>query len=121
MTKEQTITKYMKNLGISRTEAIQLIADDANDVSVELTAEQQKVAKQMAQGDRKKETEKRTRERKPDEAKRLLIRTLADYLIENGFVDDNTFHLENIEREFTFDYLGEKFRITLMKPRAKKE
>lgn len=121
MTKEQTIAKFMKNLGITREEAIQLIADDDNGVSVELTAEQQKVAKQMAQGDRKKETEKRTRERKPDETKRLLIRTLADYLIENGFVDDNTFHLENVEREFTFDYLGEKFRITLMKPRMKKE
>ena len=121
MTKEQTITKFMKNLGITREEAIQLIADDDNGVSVELTAEQQKVAKQMAQGDRKKETEKRVRERKPDEAKRLLIRSIADFLVENGFVDENSFQMENIEREFTFEYLGEKFRITLMKPRAKKE
>lgn len=121
MTKEETIKKYMKKLGLTKEEAEQLLMDDENDVSVELTPEQKKVAKQMAQGDRKKETEKRTRERKPDEAKRLLVKSIADFLIENGFVDENTFHLENVEREFTFEYLGERFRITLMKPRMKKE
>lgn len=120
MTREETIKKYMKNLDLTREEAIQLIEDDENDVSVELTPEQKQVAKKMAQGDRKKETKERNRERKPDEAKRLLVKSIADFLIESGFVDDNTFHIDNAEREFTFDYLNEKYRITLAKPRLKK-
>ena len=42
---ETEIKKMMKNLDISREEAIQLLQDDEDDVSVELTAEQQKVVK----------------------------------------------------------------------------
>ena len=49
MFKESEIKKMMKNLDLSREEAIQLLKDDANDVSAELTAEQKKVVKQMAQ------------------------------------------------------------------------
>lgn len=115
MTKEQTIAKFMKNLDISREEAIQLIADDENDVSAELTAEQKKVAKEMAQGDRKKEIAPRKRERKVDEDKRFLINLLVNAI---GGVEVT---VTNPEREIEFSYHGIKYRLTLMKPREKKE
>ena len=58
---ETEIQKMMKNLDLSREEAIQLLQDDEDDVSVELTAEQKKVVKKMTQSDRKKETAPRKR------------------------------------------------------------
>ena len=45
--KESEIQKMMKNLDLTREEAIQLLQDDEDDVSVELTAEQKKVVKSM--------------------------------------------------------------------------
>lgn len=126
MTKEQTIQKFMRNLGISREEAIQLMKDDADDVSVELTAEQQKVAKTMAQGDRKKETIPRKRERKVDNDKRFLIDSLVWLLTTDTDVIGDNVNAENVvvtnpEREVEFTYHDVKYRLTLMKPREKKE
>ena len=115
--KETDIQKMMKNLDLSREEAIQLLQDDEDDVSVELTAEQKKVVKQMAQGDRKKETTPRKRERKVDESKRFLITTLADALAD---VCGSPVDVLNAERELTFVYNGELFKLTLSKPRVKK-
>ena len=120
MTKEQMIAKYMKNLDISREEAIQLIADDENDVSAELTAEQKKVAKEMAQGDRKKESTPRKRERKVDDDKRFLINAI-EMLLNTKNVNAENVIMTNPEREIEFSYHGVKYRLTLMKPREKKE
>ena len=117
MFKEEDILKMMKNLDLTREEAIQLLQDDEDDVSVELTPEQKKVAKAMSQGDRKKETTPRKRERKPDESKRELIKALANLADDLG----TCVEIVNQEREILFLYNGEKFRITLMKPRDKKE
>ena len=126
MTREQTIAKYMKNLNISREEAIQLIADDENDVTTELTAEQQKVAKEMAQSDRKKETAPRKRERKVDNDKRFLINSLVWLLTTDTDVIGDNVNATNVvvtnpEREVEFTYHDVKYRLTLMKPREKKE
>ena len=126
MTREQTIAKYMKNLNISREEAIQLIADDENDVTTELTAEQQKVAKEMAQSDRKKETAPRKRERKVDNDKRFLIDSLVWLLTTDTDVIGDNVNATNVvvtnpEREVEFTYHDVKYRLTLMKPREKKE
>lgn len=115
---EAEIQKMMKSLDLTRDEAIQLLQDDEDDVSVELTAEQKQVVKKMTQGDRKKETTPRKRERKPDEAKRHLMSILAVAIGYNPDVTD--FELTNIEREATFRYNGELYRLTLMKPREKK-
>lgn len=114
---ETEIQKMMKNLDLTREEAIQLLQDDADDVSVELTAEQKKVVKQMSQGDRKKETAPRKRERKVDNTKRYLMMGIADALADvcGGAVD-----VLNPERELTFIYNGEKFKVVLSKPREKK-
>lgn len=110
---EEKIALYMKNLGISRKEALELIADDNADVSVELTAEQAKVAKEMAQADRKKETTPRKRERKPDEMKRSLILDFETLLIDLRCDPVVT----NPEREIEFDFMGDHYRLTLSKPR----
>ena len=115
---EKKIKLMMKNLDLTREEAIQLLKDDENDVSVDLTPEQQKVAKKMAQGDRKKEELPRKRERKPDDAKRHLMRIIEIAIGHNPEVTE--FTMSNIEREATFRFNGELFRITLMKPREKK-
>ena len=119
------IKLMMKNLKLTREEAIQLIQDDENDVSVDLTEEQKKVVKKMSQGDRKKETAPRKRERKPDLDKRTLIdffnSSLIDFLHESDFdsLDDNVFII-NPEREIEFTFKNVKYRLTLMKPREKK-
>lgn len=117
---EKQIALYMQKLGISREEAIQLIKDDENDVSVELTAEQKKVAKKMAQGDRKVETAKRTRERKPNDAKRVLINFVKDALLEKGICSFADYAITNPEREISFLYQGEEYKLTLSKPRKEK-
>lgn len=116
---ETEIKKMMKNLGLSREEAIQLLKDDANDVSVDLTPEQQRVVKKMSQGDRKKENAPRKRERKPDDAKRGLMMLLANAI--NSDPNASEWTLTNVEREATFRYNGELYRLTLAKPREKKE
>ena len=113
--KESEIQKMMKNLQLSREEAIQLLQDDEDDVSVDLTPEQKKVVKKMSQGDRKRETTPRKRERKPNEDKRSLISKFIECL---GTLE--TLEVLNPEREFIFTYNGEKYKVTLMKPREKK-
>ena len=116
--KESEIQKMMKNLSLSRDEAIQLLQDDEDDVSVELTQEQKKVVKEMSQGDRKKETVPRKRERKADNDKRHLINLLDIAIGHNPDVTD--FEVTNAEREVMFKYKGTLYRLTLMKPREKK-
>lgn len=123
---EKMIEKYMKNLGLSREEAIQLIADDENDVSVELTPEQKKNVKEVTRGDRKKETTPRKRERKIDEDKRFLIDVFAWALTtdcenegDNVYADNVT--ITNAERQIDFDYNDNHYQLTLIKNRKPKE
>lgn len=114
---EKLIAHYMKSLSLTREEAIQLIKDDEDDVSVELTPEQKKVAKQMAQGDRKKETKKRNRERKVDETKKRLIKAFGTALEGIGG------RVEEIksETEIEFWFEGAGYSLRLVKHREKKD
>lgn len=118
MFSEKEIQKMMDKLDLTQEEAIQLLRDDADDVSVELTPEQKAVTKEMAQADRKKESTPRKRERKPDKAKQDLIQYLALALHDNDNVDEWT--ITNYEREIEFLYNGNKYRLTLSKPRKEK-
>ena len=118
---EKQIQQYMESLGISREEALQLMADDdAIDHGAELfelTPEQAKISKQARQTDRKPtvynfDTSKRQRAENPD--KRFLIQTLKSAV--EGVGGENL-TVTNIEREIEF-YLNEKrYRITLSAPR----
>lgn len=115
--KEEEIQKMMKNLDLSREEAIQLLQDDEDDISVELTAEQKKVAKQMSQGDRIKEKVPRKRERKVDEVKKMLLEGLGNKITE---LEGQIIEVKN-EAEISFWFNGTNYSLKLIKHREKKE
>lgn len=118
--KEKTIQLYMNKLDLSREEAEQMWLDEQEDNLPDLTPEQKAVAKEMAQADRKKESAPRKRERKPDENKRLLINALMDCLLEANPDEMEDVSIINPEREIEFRYCGERYRLTLSKPRKEK-
>lgn len=123
--KEKTIQLYMSKLDLSREEAEQMWLDEQEDNLPDLTPEQQAVAKEMAQADRKKETTPRKRERKPDDDKRLIIDFLNSGLIDfchdfdENCIDDDVIVI-NPEREVEFTFKGNRYRLTLSKPRKEK-
>lgn len=112
---EKDILKMMKNLDLTREEAIQLLQDDEDDVSVELTTEQKKVVKKMTQGDRKKENTPRKRERKVDETKKRLLNFFRIPLEGAG----GKVISQKSETELEFEFEGETYNIKLVKHRKK--
>lgn len=120
--RDETILRYMHNLGISCEEATQLWQDEQDDNLPELTAEQKAVEKEMLRADRKKEEIPRKRERKPDDDKRLLISVLHGFLHDFLFASQDHLHCEitNPEREIEFTFKGNRYRLTLSKPRKEK-
>lgn len=112
MNKEQTIQHYMKKLGIDHDEAEQMWLDEQEDNLPELTEEQKAVEKEMMRADRKKETAPRKRERKADEDKRFLINKINDALHLYACAS-----VVNPEREIEIIYKGNRYRLTLSKPR----
>lgn len=125
MNKEEMIKKHMNTLGITRDEAIQLIADDeeidhmtrTSDIDGDLTDEQRKSAKKARQADRKPtvykfDTSKRTR--KENTGKRALIETIKEALENSGCTN---LEVTNIEREIVFFADGTKYKIVLSAPR----
>ena len=119
MNKEQTIQHYMKKLGIDHDEAEQMWLDEQEDNLPELTADQKAVEKEMRQADRKKESTPRKRERKADDDKRFLIEAFVNCVLCD--IDNAEGNIEvditNPEREIEFVYNGNKYRLTLSKPR----
>ena len=112
MNKEQTIQHYMKKLGIDHDEAEQMWLDEQEDNLPELTEKQKAVEKEMMRADRKKETTPRKRERKADEDKRFLISKINDALHLYACAS-----VVNPEREIEIIYKGNRYRLTLAKPR----
>ena len=120
--KEKTIQLYMSKLDLSHEEAEQMWLDEQEDNLPDLTPEQKAVAKEMAQADRKKESTPRKRERKPDNDKRLLISVLHGFLHDFLSASQDHLHCEmtNPEREIEFTFKGNRYRLTLSKPRKEK-
>ena len=125
MNKEEMIAKHMKTLGITREEAIQLIADDeeidrmtrTSDIDGDLTAEQRKSAKKARQADRKPTVYKfdtTKRKRTENTGKRFLIDEIKKCL-ENAGAD--SLEVTNPEREIIFMSEGTKYKIVLSAPR----
>ena len=112
---DKIIETYMKKLGLTYEEAVQLYEDENADNLPDLTDEQKQVEKEMLRAERKKETAPRKRERKADDSKRHLIRLLEIAIGYNPEVTD--FIITNVEREMEFTFRGEKYRLTLAKPR----
>lgn len=122
MPSEKLIEKHMNSLGISREEAIQLIADDvAIDKGAKLfslTAEQEKEAKKARQAERKPtvynfDTSKR--KRAENTSKRFLIETLKEAL---GGANCTDVNVTNPEREIIFYLDGTKYKVVLSAPRS---
>lgn len=122
---EKLIKKHMETLGITREEAIQLIADDdeidhmtrTSDIDGDLTEEQRKSAKKARQADRKPtvykfDTSKRTR--KENTGKRALIETIKEALEKSGCTN---LEVTNIEREIVFFSDNVKYKVVLSAPR----
>lgn len=120
--REEMIQHFMKKLKCSREDAEKIWQDDLDDNYPELSSEQKKVEKEMRKADRKVETTTRKRERKPDNDKRLLISLLHGFLHDFLFASQDHLHCEmtNPEREIEFTFKGERYRLTLAKPRKEK-
>ena len=123
---ETLIAKHMKTLGISRGEALQLIADDeavdrmtsTKQIDSDLTEEQRKSAKGARQADRKPTVYKfdtSKRKRAENSGKRFLIDTLKTALETAGC--DNL-EVTNPEREIVFFSDGVKYKVVLSAPRS---
>lgn len=113
------IDLLMKNLGITESEAIEVLkADqqiDKGEKLFELTAEQSKASKQARIVPRTPTAYNFTkRERKADDSKRELI----DLLVESLTPRVNNLDVVNAERELTFIYNDRKFKIVLSAPRS---
>lgn len=116
---EAHIQKLMKNLNISREEAMQVIADDKEidrgAKMFELDPELEKGAKKARQADRKANSTPVKREKKAKPEKAEICSAMMAGLAELGVED---FTINNPEREFVFMHNGTKYKVTLACPRS---
>lgn len=123
---DEQIKTMMRALDITEQEARELIEEDnkvdkmtsTKQINSDLNPEQQKALKKYKNtGSHKVDAygKKRMVERKPDETKRRLIRSLRAVVDENA--DVGTVEVTNIERQIDFRIDGRKYRIVLSAPR----
>lgn len=118
-TYEKQIAKNMALLKCTREEAIQLIEDDKRidrgEKLFELSAEQEKAAKQARQAPRSPTVYKFTqREKKAKPEKAQICGAMIEGLKTLGIAD---LDVTNEEREFLFTFNGVKYKVTLACPR----
>lgn len=125
---EKRISELMKTLNATREEVIEMLQEDKEidrgAKLYELPDDLKAGAKKARQADRKANA--KPRERKPDEDKRFLIDYLIKALVnevhcdltEVVSVNAQGIEVTNPEREFTFEYNGRKYRLTLAVPRT---
>lgn len=120
---EEQIAKLMKNLDLTREEALEVIASDKaiekGEKLFELTTEQKKAEKQARTTTSTKSKvdaygKKSAREKKVNNEKLELIEILQKALAENGCEIVAT---TNPEREFEFKKGDTKYKIVLSVPR----
>ena len=114
--KEKAILDYMKKLDISREEAEQLFEDDENDFIGEdgeqMTEQAKKIGRHYEQ---KGERKKSTRERKIDEDKFKLMKSVQfgiEEIVQNLQI--------KTENECSFSYNGCEYSLKIIKHRPKK-
>lgn len=118
--KEDLIKVFMKNLELTREQAIELINADENDIETDEMKELSKKAKEVTKGMAKSQDaygKTRLREKKVDLEKKGIVETLTNALTEKGCTD---FEIINSEREFLFTDNGIKYKIVVSVPRPKK-
>ena len=120
----EQLTRIMANLKCTEEEAAEIMAydkavDRGEKTPHDLTPAQNKVAQSYTRTGTRKPTVYKfdKKERKPNEPKREIIQAIVDALIEQGMIDDSSLHIENVEREFTFQRNGTKYKIVLSAPR----
>lgn len=123
---EAHVRDLMKKLDLTREEAIRLINDDENDITIELTPEQVKVEKEMRRADRKKETAPRKRERKINQEKEHLFYAFKDVVFQMAECDCYPIETESIKtitpaREFEFIFNNNHYSVILIKHRKEKK
>lgn len=114
------IETNMKNLDITRAEAVELYLSDegfiTNDEIIAMSAKAKTAGTgAKATGEKPK---RKPPERKPDFVKRAMIERIADFLITIENVEGIS--VPNIERMISFEYEGDKYEVTLTKKRAPK-
>lgn len=116
---EKRISTLMKNLGIPREEAIEVLECDKQidrgEKLFELTDKQAKASKQARTVARAPGVYNFSkRERKADNDKRELINLITENITPR--VDN--LNVVNAERELIFEFNGRKFKIVLSAPRS---
>lgn len=116
---EKQIAKLMKNLDISREEAMEVIqADKEIDKGKDLfklNAEQEKAsreARQVSKGHHETK-ERKPKEKKVDDIKKDFIAEMVNAVEKIG----GSVEIVNEEREFLFTYNGKKYKTVLSCPR----
>lgn len=122
---EQKKFNAMLKLGMSETEAIQVLEDDRKidhneKMEFDLSKEQQKVAKQYSGTGTRKTYTFTKRERKPNEPKRLVIDELFKFLNENKLISAEEITVLNKEKLISFKIGENTFEIDLKQKRKPK-
>lgn len=114
---EEKIAKLMKNLDISREEALEIIEDDKaidkGEKLFELTPEQKKAAKAATKADSKPREKKASRPKAADPDKAEIMQTIDNAL--SSLVD--SVEERTNDRELSFKWNGKRYKIVLSCPR----
>ena len=128
MIDEKKIQKAMKNLDLTREEAIEMLQEDEeidkHDANPHpLTAEQEKVAKKMRSATRGPTVYNLTkRERKPNELKREIMNAIEAFVSTTEWSAElESWKLSNPERTVDFVIDGRSFTLMLTEHRKPKE
>ena len=116
----------LMNLGLTREEALQTLADDADidkgkPKDFDLTKEQQKIAKQYTKtGTRNTADTPTKRERKENPTKALIIAEIFKFLGENAEISAENLSILNKERQIFFKCGENDYELTLTQKRKPK-
>lgn len=116
----------LMNLGLSREEALQTLADDKDidqgkPKDFDLSAEQMKNAKQYTKvGSRKTSTTPTKKERKENPTKALIIAELFKFFSENAEISAENLKILNKERQIFFKCGENDYELTLTQKRKSK-
>lgn len=122
---EQKKFKALIKLGMSETEAYEVIADDNKidhneKMDFDLSKEQQKVAKQYTGTGTRKTYTFTKRERRPNEPKRLVIDEIFKFLNENETISAEDIEILNKEKLISFKIGENTYEIDLKQKRKPK-
>lgn len=127
---ENKIALFMKNLDLTREEAIDLILEDAKidkmtstkQIDSDLTPDQKKAVKKAKNATRAVDAygKERKVQRKENPTKKGIVSELFEFLSENSKFEIETPEITNAERQISFKCGENWFELTLVQKRKKK-